>query len=282
MAVDKNKAKMEAEIADKFSESVAAFDADELVKAKKGFDTILVLNPEHTGAKVYLEKIQSRYTGLAQESFKMGMDFFAASEYPKAKLAFQKTLTIDENHIDAKAMLAKTEEVMVDSAKREAEMARLAGATQAYKDGLAAYQKNNLEGALKKFAEVQTLAPDFEEVTRYLNLTKVSLGNILFEESQVLFQNGQLEGAVARLNRAHELNPDDARIKSALDVALRDLEQKNAEESQKLYREGLEAYLGGNTEKAEKNWKRALELDSTNEDALNALRKLEEQKNEKK
>ena len=53
---------------------------------------------------------------------------------------------------------------------------------------------------------------------------------------------------------------------------------QNARESQRLYKEGLEAYLAGKTDKAEKFWKNALELDSNNEDALKAITKLEEQK----
>lgn len=278
MAVDKNKAKMDADISDKFTAAKAAFDRDDLVAAKKGFETILGLNADHVGSKVYLEKIENRYQNLAQAAFKQGMDYFAAGDYLKAKLSFQKTVTINESHVDAKAMLAKTEEVMADASKREEEMKRLAGAQEAYKDGLQAYQRNDFERALAKFDEVKKLAPDFEESARYYDLTKVSLANILFEESQVNFQNGQLKESVERLTRASELMPDDARIASALQVSKRDLETKNAEESQKLYKSGLEAYLSGNSATAEKEWRRAVELDASNQDALNALNKMKEMK----
>jgi tetratricopeptide (TPR) repeat protein len=278
MSVSKNKAKLDAEIADKFTAAKVAFDRDELVDAKKGFENILLLDPNHVGSKVYLERIQNRYASLAQASFKEGMDYYAAGDYVKAKTAFEKTLTINPDHLDAKAQLAKTNELMVDATRRQQEMTLLAGAGDAYKAGLALYQKNDLEAALAKFKEVQAKVPEYEEVGRYLNLTKVTLASILFDQSQVNFENGQLGEAVQKLKRAVELNPDDKRLAPALEIAQRDLGIKSAEQSKDLYKDGLQAYLSGQTEKAEQLWRKALELDSTNEDALSALSKIEEQK----
>jgi tetratricopeptide (TPR) repeat protein len=278
MSASKNKARLAAEIADKFTEAKIAFDRDELVDAKKGFETILLLDPDHVGSKVYLERIQNRYASLAQASFKQGMDYYAAGDYAKAKVAFEKTLTINPDHLDAKAQLQKTDDLLVDSSRRQLEMERLAGAAEAYKTGLALYQKNDLEGALVKFQEVQAKVPEYEEVGRYLNLTKSTLASILFDQSQVNFDNGQLSDAVKKLKRAIELNPSDARLSPALEVAQRDLGIKNAEESKALYKDGLQSYLSGQTQKAEQTWRKALELDSTNEDALQALSKIEEQK----
>ncbi len=278
MSAGKDAARMDAEITEKFTLAKEAFDRDELVLAKKGFETILILDPKHTGSKVYLERIDNRYASLAQESYKEGMDTFAAGDYQKAKAAFVKTLTIKEDHVEAKAMLEKTEAVIIDSKKRDEEMAKLSGAQAAYKDGLDAYRKNNFDEALKKFEEVKTLMPDFEEVNHYMGLAKASQANVLFEQSQVHYNNGQLNEAVAELNRAFELSPEDARIGTALEIAKRDLDNKNAQQSQALYKEGLDAFLAGNADKAEKIWKKALDLDYTNEDAANALRKLEEKR----
>ncbi|MCG3204173.1 MAG: hypothetical protein KCHDKBKB_00879 [Elusimicrobia bacterium] len=278
MSLSKNKAKMEADIADAFTNAKAAFDRDELVEAKKGFDTILRLQPDHVGSKVYLDRITNRYASLAHESFKQGMNLYAAGDYANAIKAFEKTLTINPAHSDASAQLEKTKQVMADTNRRQQELELLAGAGEAYKAGLAAYQKNNLEDALVKFEEVKAKVPEYEEVGRYLDLTKGTLAAVLFEEAQVNADNGQLAEAVVKLKRAVELNPADTRISPALQSAERDLSIKNAEESKNLYKQGLEAYLSGQTEKAEKLWKRALELDSSNEEALQALSKIEEQK----
>ncbi len=278
MSASKNQARMESEIAEAFTDAKAAFDRDELVEAKKGFETILRLQPNHVGSKVYLERIQNRYTSLAQESFKQGMNYYAVGDYVKAIAAFEKTLTIDPSHADAKAQLEKTKQVQVDTNKRQQELELLAGAGEAYKEGLAAYQKNDLETALVKFEEVQTKVPQYEEVGRYLTLTKTTLAGVLYEQSQVHMDNGQLDEAVKKLKRANELSPEDQKIKTGLDAAQRDLGIKRAEESKKLYKDGLEAYLSGQTKKAEELWKKSLELDSTNEEALQAISKLEEQK----
>ena len=278
MSVSKNNAKMEAEIAVAFTDAKAAFDRDELVSAKKGFETILRLQPAHVGSKVYLERIENRYASLAQESFKQGMNYYAAGDYATAIAAFEKTLTINPEHADAKAQLQKTKEVQADATRRQQELDLLAGAGEAYKTGLELYQKNDLEGALVKFEEVKTKVPEYEEVGRYLTLTKATLANVLYEQSQVNADNGQLSEAVTKLKRAVELNPEDKRLSPALEIAQRDLGIKNAEESKKLYKEGLEAYLGGQTQKAEQIWHRALELDSSNEEALQAISKIEEQK----
>lgn len=278
MSASKDKARMEADIATYFTDAKAAFDRDELVAATKGFQAILALQPEHVGSKVYLERIQNRYASLAHESFKQGMDYYAAGDYANAKVAFEKTLTIDPSHADAKAQLQSTVQLMADAKLREEEMNRLAGAGDAYKTGLALYQKNDLEGALAKFEEVKKLMPEYEEVSRYIDLTKVTLAGVLYEESQVNVGNGQLEQAVAKLKRAAELQPADSKIATGLNIAQRDLDIKNAEESRNLYKQGLEAYLGGQTTKAESLWRRSLELDATNDDALKAIAKLEEQK----
>lgn len=278
MAESRDRARMEAQIADLFTDAKEHFDRDNLVEAKKGFETILHLQPDHVGSKVYLERIQNRYASLAHEAFKEGMGYFAAGDYATAIQSFEKTLTIDPEHADAAAQLEKTRQIMVDERARAEEMRRLAGAEQAYKDGLAAYQRNNLEAALTKFTEVQSLAPEYEEVGRYLTLTKQTLAGVLFEQAQVHLDNGQLREGVAKLTRAAELLPEDDRIRGSLAVAERDLMIKKAQDSKQLYKEGLEAYLGGDTAKAEKKWREALELDSSNEDALKAISKLEEQK----
>jgi tetratricopeptide (TPR) repeat protein len=128
MSVSKNRAKFEAEISEKFTEAKAHFDREELVDAKKGFELILKLQPDHVGSKVYLERIQGRYTALADDSFKQGMAFYAVNDYAQAKVLFEKTLTIDPNYKDAKAQLEKTIQMMEDSTRREKEMALLAGA----------------------------------------------------------------------------------------------------------------------------------------------------------
>ncbi len=281
MSASKNAALLEAALADEFTRAKGAFDRDELVEAKKGFETILRLQPTHVGSKVYLERIENRYASLAQDSFKEGMAYYAAGDYAKAIPAFEKTLTIKPDHADAQAQLEKAKQMQTDATAQAEEMKRLAGAGDAYKAGLEAFQKNDFETALAKFDEVTKLAPEYEEVTRYYNLTKSSLAGILFEQSQVHFENGQLAESVAKLKRALELNPEDTRLKPALEIAERDLGVKNAQESRRLYQEGLEAYLGGASDKAEGLWKRALELDSTNDDALKALTKLEEQKRAK-
>jgi len=278
MAVSKNKAKMDSEIAVAFTDAKSAFDHDELVTAKKGFQTILLLQPEHVGSKVYLERIENRYTALAQESFKTGMNYYAAGDYEKAKLAFEKTLSIDATHVDAAAQLAKTKELMQDTGRRKQELELLAGAGDAYKTGLEMFQKNDLEGALTKFQEVQLLIPEYEEVGRYLDLTKVTLAGVLFEQSQVNLENGNLEEAVAKLKRASSLAPADNRVATGLKAAERDLTIKNGQDSMDLYKKGLEQYLGGNTEKAEQLWKKALELDPNNEEAQKAISKIQEQK----
>jgi tetratricopeptide (TPR) repeat protein len=278
MAVSKNKAKMESEIAETFTNAKVAFDRDELVTAKKGFETILMLQPEHVGSKVYLERIQNRYAALAQESFKQGMSYYAAGDYEKAKMAFEKTLTIDQNHADAAAQLAKSKELMQDAGRRKQELELLAGAGDAYKAGLEMFQKNDLEGALTKFQEVQLLIPEYEEVGRYLDLTKTTLAGVLYEQSQVNLENGNLEEAVAKLKRASQLAPADNRVATGLKVAERDLQIKNAQESVELYKKGLEMFLGGDTAKAEQLWKKSLELDPNNEEALKAISKLEEQR----
>ncbi|MFN0118323.1 MAG: PorV/PorQ family protein [Elusimicrobiota bacterium] len=278
MAVSKNNARMEAEIADKFTLAKAAFDRDELVEARKGFETILALQSEHVGSKVYLERIQNRYQSLAHESFKQGMDYYAAADYEKAQMFFEKTLTIDPTHADAKAQLDKTIQLIADVTKRAREMELLAGAGEAYKEGLVAYQKNDLEKALAKFEEVKTQMPEYEEVSRYIELTKQTLAGILFEQAKVNVENGQLEEAVTKLKRADELTPKASNIQTALEMANKDLATKNAELSKKLYKDGLEAYLGGQTDKAENLWNKALELDGNNEEAKKAIEKVQEKK----
>jgi len=278
MEFDKNRTRLDAEIAGHFTQAKEAFDRDELVQAKKGFETILALEPDHVGSKVYLERIKNRYGSLAQESYKLGMDYFAAGDYPDAIKAFEKTLTIDPAHKDAEAQMQKSKELMADAQKRDEEMKRLAGAQQAYQDGLAAYQKNDLETAATKFEAVQTLVPEYEEVGRYLALAKKAYGDVLFAQAQVQIENNQLKEAVAGLEKAAQLIPDDERIQTTLKVAQRDFTAQKEEQSKQLFQKGIDAYLGGNSAEAEKFWKSALELDPNNEDALQSLNKLEEQK----
>jgi len=278
MEKSRNKTEMETEIATHFTQAKASFDRDELIEAKKGFTTIMALQPDHVSAKVYLDRIKNRYESLANDSFQQGMDYFAKGEYGQAKIMFEKTLTIDESHDDARVQLAKTEQLIEDRSKRIEEIQRLAGAADSYRQGLKLFNDKDWEKALERFKEVQSMVPDYQEVTRYYNLTVKTYSKELFENSKGHIERGELNEAKEKLSKAKELSPDNEQIWSALKVVERDLSINNARESKRLYRDGLEAYLAGKTDKAEKLWKEALELDNSNEDALKALSKLEEQK----
>ena len=96
MEKSKDKEQLETDIARNFAKAKAAFDRDELVEAKRGFSTILALKPDSVEAQVYLERINNRYTSLAEDSYRQGMKNFAAGNYQLAKSQFGKTISIDE------------------------------------------------------------------------------------------------------------------------------------------------------------------------------------------
>lgn len=265
---------LQVQIDDHFSRGEQHFQMDELIPAKREFETILALQPNHIGARTYLKRIDERFASLVQTFYESGMRYFAAGDYKLAKEQFEKVLVVDPNHTEAREQLTRAERLLNQAKKDEDERIKDESIRPVYHDGLTAFQQGNYLEALNKFEEVLRLKPDHPESIKYRGVSRNILAKQALEEGNRLAQEGDWKKAAAKYKESLRYNPDQPEVESLVQETSKQLGQQRKEESQNYYKEGLEAFLAGNQDKAAELWQKAVDMDPENMDAVRGLERL--------
>ena len=256
-----------------FNRAEAFFEAGNLLDARTEFQAVLVLQPDNKAAQGYLNHIESQFLSFVESFYRAGMIAFAEENYEKAKEQFEKVLTIKPDHAESQAQLARCVEMLEAKVKKEKEELQKFMAEKNYLSAMEAFQKENYEESYRLFGEVVNISPDHEDAKRNMELSKTKLYESNLETGRNAAGAGNWEAAISHLRKAVEVN-DTHEAKSALADAQRRWELQKKVLSQNLYKEGLEAFLSGDKAKAQSVWKRAVELDSDNEEAKRGLQRL--------
>ncbi|OGR85164.1 MAG: hypothetical protein A2901_02655 [Elusimicrobia bacterium RIFCSPLOWO2_01_FULL_54_10] len=242
------------------------FEAGNLLDARTEFQAVLVLQPENKAAKGYLNHIEGQFLSFVESFYRSGMVSFAEENYEKAKEEFEKVLTIKPDHAESKVQLEKSIEMLEVKQQREQEELQKHQAENDYKAGMGAFKNGNYEESFRLFGDVIKLSPDYEEVQKYHELSKIKLYDASLSNGRDMATKGSWETAIRHFRKALEINSTDE-AKTALHDSQRRWDLQKKVLSQNLYKEGLEAFLSGDKVKANAAWTRAVELDPENEEA---------------
>ncbi len=270
---------LQVQIDDHFSRGEQYFQLDELLSAKREFEAILALQPNHMGARTYLKRIDDRFASLVQTFYEAGMRAFASGDYAQAKEQFQKVLVVDPNHSEAREQLTRTERLLTQAEAEAKDRAKMEAVRPVYMAALSAFERKDYVEALNKFEEILRIDSDNNEAKRYRGLCRDILAKNAFDEGNKAAQAGNWQAANENYKMALKYKPDYDEAQNALSKVRGQMGEQKKTESQDLYKEGLEAFLAGDQSKALKLWQKAVDLDPENLEAKRGLERLSQRGN---
>ncbi|MBL0057637.1 MAG: hypothetical protein IPP35_00575 [Elusimicrobia bacterium] len=96
---------------DHFARGEQFFQVDDLLRARREFQSIMALQPDHMGAKTYLNRIDERFQSLTESFYAMAVQSFAAQDFVQAGELADKVLSLTPDHPEARELKARVEEV---------------------------------------------------------------------------------------------------------------------------------------------------------------------------
>jgi len=261
------------QVEEHFAKGEEYFQADQLIPAKREFEAIVALQPNHIGARTYLKRIDERFKSLVDSFYDAGMRYFAAQDYDLAVEQFEKVLVVDPNHGPAQEQIVRAKQLLKNK-KAILEKEELDKRTQPlYDQGLSAFQRKNYAEAYAKFEEVLAINPGHENARRYRDLCREYLGKEAFEDAKRAAQEGQWQKAYDLAKKSNTLRPT-KEAQELLDQVRDQLGEQKKEQSKALYKQGLDCFLSGDENCALDKWEEAVDLDPTNQDARTGLERI--------
>ncbi|HOW28488.1 MAG TPA: PorV/PorQ family protein [Elusimicrobiota bacterium] len=257
-----------------YERGVQHFQNDALIEAKKEFELILSLVPDHEAANEYLKRIADRFRSVAQNFYDVGNRYFSAGNYDEAAEYFQKVLVLDPQNLQAQEMLDKSKSLKVQAAEEMKDRAIQETIQEKFRTAMKEFEKKRYETALEKFEEVLRLNPNYGEAKKYRSLCQDMMAQQHYETGLKAMQNSKWDEAIASFRRALQLKPSYPEVSQLLQKILSRVGEDRKVESSKLYKQGLEALLVGDKEKALKLWQKAAEMNPDNLDAKRGLERL--------
>jgi len=242
-----------------------AFEQGEYGEAVRAFTVALELNPQDKEALELKTRAVQERDRLRQvrEAFAAGQRAMRQGDSATAAIELEKVLQLDPTHAQGASLMGQIRQTQ---AAREREAKIREGLQQA--DNLVAEKK--FEGAQFALLELQQEFPDSTEIDQKLRALDQGMKlHLLVKDGQDAFNQGEFGEAVRILTEAQALAPSDER--------LRDLKVRAVQERDRL-RQVREAIAGGQraqrqgqSDVAEQQFQRALQLDPANSQATRLL-----------
>lgn len=273
------KEQLQQQIDDHYTRGEQAFQMDDLMAARREFEAIIALQPDHAGAKTYLKRIEERFKSIVQTFYETAMRNFASGDYKGAKEFLEKVLVVDPNHAEARELLPRV--VMLLSAAEQAaeERSRMESIRPLYSAGLDLFKAKRYEEALHKFEEILALDESNPEAKRYRILCRDLTAKEFFQSAQASARNAEWEPAWESVTKALKLKPDYADAQKLRDVIGQHRGEQKKGEAQELYRKGLESFLSGDQDKALELWKQCTDMDAENLECKRGYERIMQKRN---
>lgn len=272
------KEQLQQQIDDHFTRGEQSFQLDDLMAARREFEAILALQPEHAGAKTFLRRIDERFKSIVATFYETAMHNFASGDYKGAKDFLEKVLVVEPENTEAREQLARTEKLLSAAEQAAEERSRLEAIRPLYADGLSLFKAKKYEEALRKFEEILALDTTNPEAKRYRALCRDLVAKNLFDSGNAAARDGDWAQAADDFKNALKMKPDFPEAQRALDKVRAHLGEKEKVESKNEYRIGLEKFLSGDQDGALEHWKKAIELDPENLEAKRGVERIEQKR----
>jgi tetratricopeptide (TPR) repeat protein len=251
---------------------------DDLLRAKKKFDAIVALQPEHPGARSYTRRIGERFRSIAQTFYEEGARAFAAGDYCGSLTGFDKVLAVNPDNAEAREFRDRAKTLCEAKGRQEQQQAVMAEVQPVFQQGLALFGDKKYEEALAKFTEVLRLDTGNVDARRYETLCRGYVAESLYAQGMAASREGDWKKAEDLFTHCLKLNPDKADARRQLAVVRSKVVEDNRKDSQRLYRNGLDAFLSGDDNKALDLWKKAVGLDPDNREAQQGINRIQQRR----
>ena len=272
------------EITGYFEKGEKYYKEGDFVKARFEFDSLLLMDPEHSGAKDYLNKIQVKAEELIAEQMKETGYYYDRGDYEIALEHINKVLSFEPEHKVANEYLALTNEKLnLIKETRKKQQDKLEGKWKAVSDyykGLALYNMGEWVQAISVFEDVLKYNPEHEGSREYLEKAKMKAAENYYERGLSYFRRGEYDSALREFKTSLKYAPDNRliydklkEIDNKIKESNENIKKENKKKAEKYYAQGLVSYTQGDTEGAIKSWKLAAKMDPENETIQNALKR---------
>ncbi|MBL0059344.1 MAG: PorV/PorQ family protein [Elusimicrobia bacterium] len=261
------------------AEARAQVAEGKLVKARETIDELLVLSPGLHAARELDREVKGRFSESIDPETLFNLGFFAYSkgDYERAVDFFRKLLVIEPDHAEAKAWLAKSEEIATaDRVKRVKEQVDRVRQRERG-DNLRQAREKMVRGewltALEQWRRVQVLGGDSPSVKASIAQCREGL----YAQGLAAQGHGDTEAALTLFRAVQEggapYKDSDRRI-SSMEA---ELKKERLSQASELYIQGLAAYKGGDLVRARDLFQSSLDAVADDKTTRRALERVEEE-----
>jgi tetratricopeptide (TPR) repeat protein len=258
---------LQSQVDDHFARGEQFFQVDDLLRARREFQAIVALQPDHMGAKTYLNRIDDRFQSLTDKFYDMAVQAFATGDYVQAGELAEKVLKLNPDYTDARDLKGRVDtvlkevQVFEDQKRLEEQKAPLAQSAREL------FGQRRYEEALAKVDEILKMDTADEEAMRMREKAQEMAAKEAYNAGLRAARGGDMGGALSLARKALRYKPDFAEAKELLKSLEATKGADDEEKSKGLYQDSLTAFLEGNPQKAYELAVKALELNPNNVEA---------------
>jgi len=300
-------AEREKKIKENCERGIKHYRSGEFLTANEAFNAVLEVEPEHKEAKKYLELIKKRLQDIVNKGefksvnelyYAQGAIFYISGDWDKAIAQWENAIKIDPSNKELSGF-------MEIARKRRQEEEAVEKAEVLYRDGLAQYNKGEINETIKQLEEVIKFNPQHRKAQELLAKVREKATDVKKEERERMlretvdkryfqgidyYAEGQFNKAIKEWQEVLKIDPTHSGAKEYLKKArdkiaransrekIREDKARNAKEEkiEVYYRQGINYYLAGEFKAAIGQWEEVLKMDPSHNDATGYIAKAKE------
>ena len=274
MEDEARRGQLQSQVDEHYALGEQLFQVDDLLRARREFESILALQPDHMGAKTYLNKIDERFQGITESFYDMALKAFATQDFVQAEEYVNKALMLTPDHVEALELKSRVDDVRqkylraVEEQVREQKIAPLATGAQEL------FEQKRYEEAVVRYNEILVIDTNNAEAKRMRDLSRSLAAKDYYNRALRSAREGDFRGADALAIKALRFKSDFAEATELRSKISGELHRVDEEKSRELYRKALDFFLAGDHNRALISAQEALSLWPDNPEARRIVERL--------
>jgi len=206
------------------------YDLQQFEVAIQSWQEVLNLNPDHAGAKGWIEKAKNEQTLYEKEKGKekiqklveAGIDLYTQERYSKSMQKWKAILVLDPAHKTAQTYLKKCQAAIRTATSRRATSKPVHSSPSKrghYTKGLEYLKSGDYSEAITQFEMALKRDPSHVEAAKALQKTRRSQNELAekhYKEGLILYSQGNFSGAIKQWQIVLKTDPDHSKARRAL------------------------------------------------------------------